>query len=75
MAKTKDITNKLIVVCRESHPHYGCTGHFSGELINVFGTTMAKIDSVACSHGGGGFYVEPGDIREVKPRQRIQRFY
>jgi hypothetical protein len=57
-----------VFICDPKHPHYGESGRFTGEVILLLGTKMAKVDLDDCKHGTDGCFVQAGQIQEEKRR-------
>jgi len=45
-----------------SHPHVGATGVWNGEVIEVLGKEMLKVDFHQPHHGVDGCYAKPNQV-------------
>jgi hypothetical protein len=59
-----------VFICDPEHPHHGESGTLTGEVISLFGTSMAKVQLQDCKHGTDACFVQPGQLRQEKRGRR-----
>jgi hypothetical protein len=54
-----------VIICDQTHPHYGEKGEPTGKVIKLLGRPMAEIKLDNCEHGCDACFVSKGQIREL----------
>lgn len=57
-----------VQIMNREHPHFEEYGRFTGEIIMLLGTEMAKVKLEHCRHGVDACFVKRGDVKEVRER-------
>lgn len=74
LAKKHDLPQEIFaalrVVSNPDHPHFGCTGYLTDNVIKVGGKMMVEMSADNCKHMCSGFFVTPQDVRPVAPAGR-----
>ena len=56
-------------ICDPDHPHYPESGVLTGEMISLFGKSMALLQLDNCCHGTDGCYVKKGQVQAERRRR------